>query len=109
MTVSLSPNGGYFKGQSYVIDLEMPGYTTQQISVTPTLSGWYFGNIIFGGLIGMLVVDPLTGSMWNLTPDSIVRTLPEEQASLIKSGEGFVVMLASETTEAERALMVQVR
>jgi len=32
------------------------------------MSGWYWGNILIGGLIGMLVVDPLTGAMYKL-PD----------------------------------------
>ena len=27
------------------------------------MNGWYIGNILFGGLIGFLIVDPLTGAM----------------------------------------------
>jgi hypothetical protein len=30
------------------------------------MDGWYIGNILFGGLIGILIVDPLTGAMWKL-------------------------------------------
>jgi hypothetical protein len=32
------------------------------------MDGWYLGNIVFGGLVGLLVVDPLTGAMWKLDP-----------------------------------------
>lgn len=30
------------------------------------MDGWYWGNILFGGLIGMLAVDPATGAMYKL-------------------------------------------
>jgi hypothetical protein len=29
------------------------------------MSGWYCGKLLFGGLIGMLAVDPATGAIWN--------------------------------------------
>jgi hypothetical protein len=59
-TVSLDPKRGYFKGQSYNLKLELPGYQTAQVELRAEMSGWYWGNIVFGGLIGMIVVDPLT-------------------------------------------------
>ena len=30
------------------------------------MDGWYIGHILFGGLIGFLIIDPATGSMWKL-------------------------------------------
>lgn len=107
-TVTLDPKRGYFKGQAYNVRLELPGYKSAEVSIEPTMSGWYWGNLIFGGLIGMLAVDPVTGSMWNLTPDKIQQSLTPSQAELIKSGSGFVVVLASQLTPAERASMVKI-
>ena len=107
-TVALSPKAGYFKGQSYKLKLELPGYTTSEVELKATLTGWYFGNILLGGLIGMLIVDPATGSMWNLSPDKIEQPLTANQALLIRSGDGFVVMLASQATDGERANMIRV-
>jgi len=107
-TVALSPKAGYFKGQSYKFKLELPGYATSEVELKAKLTGWYWGNIVFGGVIGMLIVDPATGSMWNLSPDKIEQPLTPNQASLIKSGGGFVVMLASQATEGERANMIRV-
>lgn len=106
-TVSLETKQRYFKGQPYTARFELAGYKTQEIQLTPQLSGWYFGNIVFGGLIGMLIVDPLTGSMWNLSPDKIDRTLNAEQAAVLKSGQGFIVAMISDVSEAERAKMVK--
>lgn len=108
VTLSLDPRGGYFKGQAYTLKFELTGYKATEVQLRPAMSGWYFGNIVFGGLIGMIVVDPLTGSMWNLTPDKIEHKLTTEQASLIKNQTGFVVILASQVTENERASMVKI-
>jgi hypothetical protein len=104
-TVSLEPKRGYFKGQSYVLRLEMPGYQATEVPLKATLSGWYFGNIIFGGLIGMLAVDPATGAMWNIEPGKIDRKLSSSQAQVIKNKTGFVVVLASDLTSQEREQM----
>jgi hypothetical protein len=107
-TVSLNPRRGYFKGQSYLLKLELLGYKTAEITLRPTLSGWYFANIIIGGAIGMVAVDPATGAMWNLAPDKIEQKLSADQASLIKNRNGFIVVLASELTDNERKRMVRI-
>lgn len=67
-TVTLKSSSGYFKGEAYTIVLKKPGYQDQTYTINSTVDGWYFGNILFGGLIGMLIVDPATGAMYNL-PD----------------------------------------
>jgi hypothetical protein len=109
LTVSLPPKAGYFRGQHYTVSFKLAGYQSATVQIVPTISGWYFGNILLGGAIGMVIVDPLTGSMWNLTPDKIQQNLSPAQASLIKSGNGFVVVLASSLTDQERRDMVRVR
>ena len=60
------------------------------------------------GLIGLLVVDPLTGAMYNLTPDKIEQPLSGTQAEVIRDKKGLWVVLASQTTEGERSQMVRV-
>jgi hypothetical protein len=107
-TVSLDPKRGYFKGQSYTVRFELDGYRTDEVVIRSEMSGWYWGNLVFGGLIGMLVVDPLTGSMWNLSPDKLDRSLNPQQVAALKSGSGFIVTLVSEVSEAERARMTKI-
>ena len=104
----LSPGYKYFKGQNYRLVFEMPGHATKEVQLSSTISGWYWGNIIFGGLIGMLIVDPITGAMFNLQPDKIEQGLSPSQAQVIRSGKGILVVLASQTTENERAEMVRI-
>jgi hypothetical protein len=107
-TVLLDQKRGYFKGQSFILKLELDGYKTAEVELNSSLSGWYFGNIVFGGLIGMVVVDPLTGAMWNIEPSEIKQTLTPQQAKLIKEKNGFVVVLVSEVTESERKHMTRI-
>lgn len=107
-TVALSARRGYFKGQSYNVKFELQGYKTAEIVVRHELSGWYFGNIIFGGLIGMIAVDPATGAMWNLAPDKIEQKLSAGQASIIHSKDGFLVVLISEVTASEKANLTRI-
>jgi hypothetical protein len=106
-TVSLDPRRGYFKGQTYVLHLELAGYHAVDINLEPTLSAWYFGNIVLGGLIGMVAVDPVTGSMWNIEPSKIELKLTPTQASMLRNKTGFVVVLASELTPGERRAMTK--
>ncbi|MBL9187953.1 MAG: hypothetical protein JNK23_10775 [Opitutaceae bacterium] len=108
-TVSLDPKRGYFKGQAFVLKLELEGHKTVELQLQPAVSGWFFGNILFGGLIGMIAVDPVTGSMWNIEPDKIEQKLTTAQAAAIESQAGFTVVLASTLTAGERAAMTQIR
>jgi hypothetical protein len=99
---------GYFRGQSYRLVFESPAHQTAEVNLKPTLSGWYLGNLVFGGLIGMLIVDPLTGAMYNLTPEKIEQPLSASQAEVIRDRKGLLVVLASQATERERAEMVRI-
>lgn len=107
LTVSLEPKRGFFKGQSYNVRFNLAGYQTATLQLRSELSGWYFGNILFGGLIGMVIVDPATGSMWNIAPDKINHSLTPEQTTLIERGEGFVVALLDDVAAADRQSMVR--
>jgi hypothetical protein len=74
---------GYFKGQDYRLVFELPAYATAEVHLQSTVSRWYFGNFLFGGLLGLVIVDPSTGAMYNLTPAKIEQPLTASQAQLI--------------------------
>lgn len=65
-TVTLKSGKGYFSGQTYTLRFKKEGYPDKTIELDSSLSGWYWGNILLGGVIGMLIVDPLTGAMYKL-------------------------------------------
>jgi hypothetical protein len=65
-SVVLERSDGYLDGQTYQVSFSAPGYLPKTESLDTTFNGWYFGNLIFGGLIGLVVLDPATGAMWDL-------------------------------------------
>lgn len=69
--VTLRRHHGYFDGEKYKLLFEAPGYYPSEVEVKSVLNGWYFGNLFFGGAIGLLGVDPATGAMWTLSPREI--------------------------------------
>jgi hypothetical protein len=67
-TVDLKSGVGYFDGEKYTLKCSAPGYNDTTSVLDTTINGWYFGNILFGGLIGLFIVDPATGAMYRLPP-----------------------------------------
>lgn len=61
---------GYFNPEKYTITASKEGYKTETTVIDWHVSGWYYaGNIVFGGLLGYLIIDPLTGDMYYLDED----------------------------------------
>lgn len=65
-TIVLESGDGYFSSANYSFYFEKDGYSTSMASLSGNMNGWYIGNLLFGGVIGFLVVDPLTGAMYKL-------------------------------------------
>lgn len=79
VTLTLKRGAGYFRPEVYTLSFEKAGYAPQQLTITGSVHGWYFGNILLGGLIGMLAVDPVTGAMYSL-PKNVSATLQSQDA-----------------------------
>ena len=60
--------------QTHTIVLKMDGYEDASATAIPELSGWIWGNIVLGGLIG-LAIDLGVGGGYNVNPDVINITL----------------------------------
>lgn len=65
-TVSLRSGAGYFDGERYTLTASAPGYAQNTCVLDTGVNGWYVGNVVFGGLIGFLIVDPASGAMYRL-------------------------------------------
>ena len=74
--IILESGDGYFKKSKYNIKYSKTGYSDQHKQLNAKLDPWYYGNIVIGGLIGFLIIDPVTGSMFKL-PKSIDANLSE--------------------------------
>lgn len=64
--VTLTSSAGFFQGENYTVSFTMDGFPERSTVIERNISGWYFGNLLLGGFIGMLIVDPATGAMWTL-------------------------------------------
>lgn len=79
-TVTLKTGEAYFHGKEYTVIFTKEGCVEQTIIIRKQLNVWYLGNIIFGGLIGLLIVDPITGAMWTLEPQDVRVTLAQKRS-----------------------------
>lgn len=92
-TLSLSSRNGYFSGKNYKIEVSKEGFEPKTVEITSVLNGWYVGNILFGGLVGLLIVDPLTGAMWTLDQKEVDVALSQRTASAAEEKGLSVVLL----------------
>ena len=74
-TMKLKSGSGFFSKAQYQVKFEKKGYDTKIVPVNFKLDGWYFGNILFGGVIGMLIIDPATGAMYKLDTEFLNESL----------------------------------
>ena len=74
-TVKLKPGGGFFQRAIYDVAISKDGYVTKRVAITASFNGWYIGNLVFGGVIGFLIVDPATGAMYKLKDVDVNETL----------------------------------
>lgn len=84
-TISLKASSGFFESEKYTV-IYLHNGTRQKILIPDTLDPWYVsnlailcslpvfflfdfwltGSLLFNCLIGCLLIDPISGSMWHL-------------------------------------------
>lgn len=81
------------KRQEYVVRVEKEGYESVEIVLKKGISGWVFGNIIFGlyGIIGV-IIDIATGSASKFEPSKIEANLVAHKLGL-KNLDGKAVLV----------------
>ena len=80
-TLKLKSGSGFFSKARYQVTFEKVGYEKKVVPVEFKLNGWYFGNIIFGGPLGLLIIDPATGAMFKLETEFLNETLTKSVAN----------------------------
>jgi hypothetical protein len=110
-TVTLAKSTGHYWGKkSYTVTFTKDGFKSQSVPVTASANGWYIaGNLVFGGLIGYFVVDPLNGNMYTLSPEAVSATLGQQTAHNNAATDGsIVVMLVQDVPAALRGQLTRV-
>jgi hypothetical protein len=65
------------RGDAHTIQVNVPGYLPYEIILTKSVSGWVWGNLLFGGLIG-LAVDAISGGLYYLNPEQVQAQLAQQ-------------------------------
>ncbi len=58
------------KKDTHTVKINLDGYHPYEITLIKKVNSWVWGNIVFGGLLG-LGVDALTGGLYELTPSQV--------------------------------------
>ncbi len=109
-TVTLSAKKGYFQGENYLIELMRDGVVVGRTKLNSRIDGWYFVNLVhitpLRALLGLLIIDPITGSMWALKREAIVT----EQSHVGKEENEPTLQIATlqSLSEEERAHMFKI-
>lgn len=105
--VTLKSGAGFFKKEIYTLKFKKEGYDDRLMTLEADLNGWYFGNIVFGGLIGMLIVDPATGAMYRIAQRDVQGVMAQSaQGSILFKNEGLSIISTEDVPVNLREKMV---
>jgi hypothetical protein len=93
--VTLPSSAGFFQPAQYQVEFSKKGLPTQTVSLSANVNGWWFGNIIFGGPLGILIIDPATGAMWKL-PESCNASL--SSIATLTNGNGKSIKIVDKAS-----------
>ena len=91
------------------ITIELAGYKPYTYRVEGQLSGWFWGNILLGGLVGM-TVDVISGSIYELD-DSVYGQLVKDgpyrapvDYGAVRRGDGALVVFVPNARHSWRKI-----
>lgn len=62
---------------NHTVHFTLEDYQPLDATITRSTSGWVWGNIVFGGLIG-LAVDAISGGLYKLSPEQVEAELASQ-------------------------------
>jgi hypothetical protein len=107
-SLPLEKKKGYFSGKKYSVNIKKDGHGEQTIAIDTKVNGWYVANILFGGLIGLLIVDPATGAMWTLDTKEVDVTLEAIKQGGATEPSNLRIVLLKDIPASLRAKMVPI-
>lgn len=99
--------GGKFKRHSYRVKVEKLGYEPKEFMIYNKLSGWYWGNALYSGPLGALIIDPLTGNMWKLDPTKVDVELKKMEIPRIEAEKTSLLILSPDQFNAQARLRME--
>ncbi|ATU46025.1 hypothetical protein CS557_11225 [Acinetobacter junii] len=96
VTINLKRGAGFFKPEKYQVTFEKEGFETKTINISSSINGWYVGNILFGGWIGLLIVDPATGAMYTLDSKNSNVVLNDLKKDVAPNAQSLTIVSTDE-------------
>lgn len=96
-TAELARSDGFFSAQRYTVKIDKQGFGSETVELRSTANGWTFGNLLLGGVIG-IVIDGATGAIFSYRPKDIDVTLGS-------TAELKIVPLESLTDEERKSMV----
>jgi hypothetical protein len=59
---------------NHIVRMELDGYQPFEATLTRGTSGWVWGNIVFGGVVG-LAVDAISGGLYKINETQVAGTM----------------------------------
>jgi len=80
---------------NHTVHLTLDGYQPFDATITRSTSGWVWGNIVFGGLIG-LAVDAISGGLYKLSPEQVEAELAGKGMGMDMQGSDIIITVVLE-------------
>jgi len=80
---------------NHTVNLDLKGYQPFAATITRSTSGWVWGNILFGGLIG-LAVDAISGGLYKLQPEQIEAQMVGKSMGGALKGSDIIITFVLE-------------
>jgi hypothetical protein len=77
------------RDKDHTVTIELVGYEPYSATITKSVTGWVWGNILFGGIIG-LAVDAISGGLYVLSPEQVQGTLMRQPQKIASVGDDAI-------------------
>lgn len=81
--------------KSHKVHFTLEGFQPFDATITKSTSGWIWGNIVFGGLIG-LAVDAISGGLYKLKPEQVKAVLTSQETGDSMQGIDIIITVVLE-------------
>jgi hypothetical protein len=69
------------RGKDHIVEIKKTGYQTARVTTDGSITGWFWGNLICGGIPGG-AVDLITGNAYDIDPEVISVELQRGTGSI---------------------------
>ena len=89
------------KKDHYAVKIAWGGYHPYDLKLTRKMDGWFLGNLLFGGIIG-IIIDAVNGSMYKLIPDQVIAQMKSNSTGMIDTNDDRIYVAVTMKADPNR-------